>query len=1131
LRVLKWIFIIFALFVGAIYAMLKSDSLFQSVAKNLIAQSGIDLKYKSLSGSPLNGLSIRGFDYENKIKGDAKLKLNWAALKDNRLEIDDLNISNLRIEKDFLDSLLDQNSSSKNSSNKSSSLKEISIKKAHIDLKDIVFKEYKISSLDLDIDGLKSNLTDSHSGNIKLKADTNAGKIDAIIKLKDSRYKMSASIKPKEDFLKRYLSDTNITLKSSPLINLKADGDMNDLNYEIFLSKGEFGFDDISIYPESISASGVFGIKSRDLTLLLNGHIKSSVADVDLNSNSFLNIDDLNSSLKSSTKIKLISDNRRLAPYIKDQNLSIISLAPLQADINASMREADIDLWLDRSVLKYKDELLKLKLDKSHIKYLPKTKDLTLQSNLKLDSNISEIGTNLRAKVNFNDINETLKYQLDSNALIKKALFKSLADEQNISISKLSPLKVKVLGDAKKIKADILMDGSLKVGELKLWPSLQNTNIIYDLISHDVNSLFDLKIKSNKGNLRLKNIISLNTDDINNTLHFKTEGLIKDTKEFKGVNLSPLGDISLNGVGDLKDIKIWLNSKILTAAIKSKDLDQFDFNFDIKRVKLSKIYKKLPQNLQKSALALDGRGSYKISKSELELDSKLKEFDFNGRKISTNRFSLKSSKESLTLTPTIIRAGDFSLNIGVKKVADEFVATLKNKAFKAKARIKTDPLFINADGKITSIKEAVKQISKIYPIKLGFDIDGSVDFKVRSKGESISAVITSPKITFEQGRAEKLNIEALYQPNKIILKRFEFWQKGFSDKKMNRFVRLKRDGIITFNDQNASIDIDIINLGKFKAKKIGDTIDANIDVNHFYLHIPKYIKTTLSSHLKFFQSKEKKSITGEIEFKDSEVNYESRYLDVSKDSDIIIVNGKNESDDFIKNTFLDIKIYSDDEIVYKVQAGEVKLKPDIVVRKDFGDTPRITGRIKILDGGEYDLADKRFYIKDGAVAFRGLKEINPLLDLHVAYEDLDEIKIFIDILGDKNRPRLKFSSKPPRSKKDIFSYLLFGMSASESEGAMSSANKAAERIFGRAISKDLARELHLDRLDLNRNSLGGIDIKAGKKVGKKTIIYYQNKSTQSSVIVERKLSKDWDISVEAGKEGEAVDFVYRKGFK
>ena len=105
------------------------------------------------------------------------------------------------------------------------------------------------------------------------------------------------------------------------------------------------------------------------------------------------------------------------------------------------------------------------------------------------------------------------------------------------------------------------------------------------------------------------------------------------------------------------------------------------------------------------------------------------------------------------------------------------------------------------------------------------------------------------------------------------------------------------------------------------------------------------------------------------------------------------------------------------------------------------------------------------------------------------------------------------------------------LSVGESDGAATSANKAAEKIFGRAIAKDLARELNLDRLDMNRNSLGGIDVKAGKKVNRKSIIYYQNRSNESSLLYERKISDQWNTEIEVGKQGQGVNLFYRKGYK
>jgi hypothetical protein len=92
------------------------------------------------------------------------------------------------------------------------------------------------------------------------------------------------------------------------------------------------------------------------------------------------------------------------------------------------------------------------------------------------------------------------------------------------------------------------------------------------------------------------------------------------------------------------------------------------------------------------------------------------------------------------------------------------------------------------------------------------------------------------------------------------------------------------------------------------------------------------------------------AVTGEVRFKETEVTYQSRFMDISKDSDIIIISKedkkKKEEDNFLKNTFLNIKIVSDDVLLYKVDEGEIEMKPDILIRKEFGEAQRITGKIK-----------------------------------------------------------------------------------------------------------------------------------------------------------------------------------------
>ncbi len=1127
MRFFRWLFIIFILLlllVGGFLYSLNDTRVLNKIVSTAISQSGHNVSYKKLEGGLYSGFKIEDFNYEDKIKGDLKFKLDFGSLKSRIVRVNDLNISNLKIDREFLKSLTKGNQKESTSTNKELPIKEIFVDSAHIDLSDLAYQEYQFKALRLNLKDFHYDLKDDLDAKIDLVAKTNVGDIKADVKVEDFNYDAKIEADLNKEYLAKYTKDANITIDRIPHIDLKAKGDLKDVDFKLNLSDGKLVANGINILLVHLNSNGRYEIENKNLKNNLDLLIKTPLANLKLDADDSLKLDDLNDTLNYQLQAKLTLKGELL----KDKNISFVKNTPLIIDLKGDAKRLRADIEYD-SAIKYSDMQIDAIIKNSRVDFDIVDKNLTSNIIATIDSNKAKIDLMADAKLDLDDLNNTLSYKAKSLVYAKKELFSNLVDN-NITLTSLSPLKLDLKGDAKGLDAKFGLDGELRYNELIANPSIKDSCLHYDLNSNELTSKLNIALLTNRGNVDIKSDVKLNAKDINNTLDYKLYANIKDAKEFEGIDLSSLGDITLKADGTLKNLVANLNSKKITADVKSGDFKKFDFKLDTKKIKLYKIYKKLPPDLNQSFVELRAGGSYNLPSQELDLKAKLKGFKYNNKIITTNEFNLHIKDKEITLSPTILQSGDFRLNAKIQKRGDDLIATIKNKAFSVDAKLRLDPLAIRADGEIRSIKSALKEINKIYPVDESLGVDGRVIFRVRTNNNKIKATLTSPKITLKEGRLEKLDLMAIYEPNRITLKRFNFDMRGFGSKSANKNVRLARDGIITFDGEDASIDIELKNLAKFKAIKKGENIDARLSTNSLSLAYPNYGKINLTTDLTIKQRAKKRKITGELILKDTQINYESRYLDVSKDSDIIIVNGKDENEDFINNTYLDIKLLSKDNILYKVRAGEIEMKPNIKIHKNFGSTPRITGKIKIL-GGEYDLADKRFKIKEGAVAFRGLKDVNPLLDLHVAYDDLDEIEIFIDISGDKNRPRLKFSSKPPRPKKDIFSYLLFGMSASESEGAMSSANKAAERIFGRAISKDLARELHLDRLDLTRNIDGGIDVKAGKKVNKKTIIYYQNKNTQSSVIVERKLSKDWDVTIEGGKDGEAVDFVYRRGFR
>ena len=1109
---------------------LNSEAFLNQSAKIMIEQSGLDIKFGEIKGGLYSGLEIKEFNYQDDVKADMKLDMDFAALKEGKVKIKDVSLSNLTIDKAFLASLIKPKEGNESAKKGESFIKAIDIDNLHLDTKNIVYESYVLDALVLDVKDFRFDMKEQFSGDIKAKIESNVAKADVAVKLKDSRYDAHIDADVEKEFILPYLKETNVTLEAVPHIMIDAKGDMKNVVVDAVIGEGIFYQDAIMINPKNIDIHADVGIKSGDIKADVKGAVDSDLAYLDIKLDATLNTNDINNTLVYKTENRVKPKNILL----EEHNVTVVSMPTIMIEAQGDMKKVDLQTSLKEGELHYQK-----------FKITPKNLDLEahydiakqgLEAKLKslINSNAANVDLNSKVSVNIADINGTLKYKTEGKIIAQSAYLKSLSKDANVTLNKLSPLSIMIEGDAKALDGVFDLDGEMEYNDLVLSPKIKNSQVHFDLLKKDIQSEIHADIQSNKGDINLNSDMRVNLDDINETLSYKATITVKDAKEFEGVDLSSLGDIMIDAEGSLKELKAKVDSKKIKADVVSTDFDTFKLKLDTQKVYIAKIYKDVPPDLKESFVAFKGDGFYKLSSKEAKLNARLKGFKYNKQTLMTNEFSFSMKGEDITLSPVVLRSDKFKLTVDAKKVGNDIVANVKNSAFNAKAKVGLDPLNVTADGEISSIKKLLEEVDKITPVDTDMGIDGKVGFKVRMEGKKVKADITSKKITLPEGRAEHFHILALYEPHKVRIKNFDFKLAGFEGKGMNRQVKLAREGVITFDDENASVDVELENLMAFKGEKKGDVTTGTFKTKTLALSYPGYGKTKVTTNLEMFESNGKMAVTGEVRFKETEVQYESRFLDISKDSDIIIISKedkeKKESDNFVKNTFLDIKILSDDAIVYKVDAGEIEMKPDIIVRKDFGQSQKITGKIKILDG-MYDFADKRFRIKEGAVAFRGQAGTNPLLDLHVEYDEIDDVLIQIKIGGDKNRPKLAFSSTPQMSKKDIFSYLLFGMSASETEGAATSANKAAERIFGRAIAKDLARELHLDRLDMNRNQDGGIDVKAGKKVKKKTMIYYQNKSTESSVIVEHKLSKSWEVNTEVGKLGQSVDFVYRKGFK
>ena len=188
------------------------------MASLAISKSGLDIKYADMKGNLFDGLDIKEFNYEDKVKGDLKLKADFMALKDGVLHVNEVNLSNLWIDKEFLETLgQDANKSEqKSSSQKSQFIKKVIVDSASLNVVDLHYQEYIINSLNLEIENLSYDMKKDINASLFASIDSNV--IIALLKakIKDEKYTMHLDANPKKEFLSTFVKEHNVTIQKSP---------------------------------------------------------------------------------------------------------------------------------------------------------------------------------------------------------------------------------------------------------------------------------------------------------------------------------------------------------------------------------------------------------------------------------------------------------------------------------------------------------------------------------------------------------------------------------------------------------------------------------------------------------------------------------------------------------------------------------------------------------------------------------------------------------------------------------------------------------------------------------------------------------------------------------------------------
>jgi autotransporter translocation and assembly factor TamB len=170
-------------------------------------------------------------------------------------------------------------------------------------------------------------------------------------------------------------------------------------------------------------------------------------------------------------------------------------------------------------------------------------------------------------------------------------------------------------------------------------------------------------------------------------------------------------------------------------------------------------------------------------------------------------------------------------------------------------------------------------------------------------------------------------------------------------------------------------------------------------------------------------------------------------------------------------------------------ALNVTLGGDLKATKKPGDQVRLVGDVHTVRGN-YDFQGRRFEIlRDGAVRFEGLDELDPTLDLRTR-RLIRGVEARVNIRGTLKKPEVVLSSTPPLEQGDILALIVFNQPLNElGEGEQVSLVQRAQALATGAVAGQIAQSigsaLNLDTFEINLapETGGGPELVIGQQVG------------------------------------------------
>ena len=575
---------------------------------------------------------------------------------------------------------------------------------------------------------------------------------------------------------------------------------------------------------------------------------------------------------------------------------------------------------------------------------------------------------------------------------------------------------------------------------------------------------------------------------INNTKAIKLSQLISLPKDYKNALISKLkveAPINFNKILPLKGT-LKANSNLINLNGKWSYDKIFSCKLTSTIDRKSLIAKKF-SNLKLTAL----------SPMSIELDNR--------------NSSINSKLNSKLLTATV----DYNLK------NSNLNTTLSTGSLKLKA--KGDIKNIDFDISSKSIKRALQDISKVYKIKNIPKIDGNIALKGKvSKANGVKLVAKSSKLIYKDKKKstklENITLNLLYLNNNINISSYKFKTAGYN-------FYANKSSLITINKNIVNIkklwlNDSLLATGNYNTA----SSQGKLKIKASNLKIDKAeAKVTLAINTDVALNRDKTSISGKIVVIDGVIKKNLKNKSVAQNDDIIILQRKaaKENTDFAKNIKLNLKIETQKGIIYAQDGSYFKLKPNLIITKNYRQLPSFKGYINIQRGGYYILNGKKLILEKGKVVFKG-KSTTPNINIVMHYHGR-EYDIRINLSGTPSRPVLYFTSNPPLTKDQILAYLLFD----DSTAAGTHSQEAMLSLIGGTIAKSFLGSIgiKIDHISIKEN---GFSI--GKSITKNITIYYKQDGEKASIKTRVDITKSIHTEIEVSEDSQNADIIFSKEY-